>query len=269
MKQKKIKGVVKGKVKDIAQLAKKVGADFDKKTIHDFRVAVKTLRSFLRLLRMQYETDSPKIPEKFKRLYHITGAIRDAQLELEKILEHNLPFPAYLNNLHQLIQNREREWKEHYSKKMIRTLDEKLTRLKYEPLPPAALVSFFNNRLAAIDELSKIQFPSDTEVHKVRKLVKDILYNIKIAKEWKAAREQIQNLPEKKLNDIADAIGDYNDERIMAEHLSSFASNITEIEEKNSIQVFCEEEAKRLTARKKSIIITVKELNELKNTDSR
>ena len=51
---------------------------FDEKTIHLFRVDVKKLRAFLRMIRHGTEEhEHLKFPRKFKKMYSLTGKIRD------------------------------------------------------------------------------------------------------------------------------------------------------------------------------------------------
>ena len=63
-----IQGIIEKKVNELSRLGKKIGEDFDQDTIHNFRVATKTIRSFLRLLRLHTHEPRLKISEKFKRL---------------------------------------------------------------------------------------------------------------------------------------------------------------------------------------------------------
>lgn len=259
MKDEKIKAIIKEKVNQITEYSEKINRDFDKDTIHNFRVVVKSLRSFLRLLRLHTSESKLKLPGKFKRLYHITGAIRDAQLELEKIIKNKLPLPAYTEKLYLVIRTQKNEWKKNYSKNILRKLHARLSGIKYDALHPTVLEEFINTRLMGIDKLSKCKLPTDNQVHSVRKHVKDILYTAKIAdKEWKAAHKQVKDLPLKQLDDIADKIGDYHDERINFEHLMGFASKMMTPAEKNTITSICNNDVPALTKKKKSITALIK-----------
>ena len=126
MKQEKVRAIIKEKVEELSALCRKIDEDFDMDTIHAFRVAVKTLRSFLRLLRVQAEKPALKMPKSFKRLYHIAGAIRDARLEKEQMAENQQKLPGYMDKLEHVIEIQKREWGVHYSKKTLRKLENRL-----------------------------------------------------------------------------------------------------------------------------------------------
>src|ERR1700744_2501723 len=126
MKKGKVNATIRKQVKQIKRYCRDIAEDFDKDAVHDMRVAVKTLRSFLRLLHMNIHKPQLKISKKLKRLYHIAGAIRDAQLELETIKKEQPELLHYISHLHDLIDRQKKEWKKHYSKKTINTFGHKL-----------------------------------------------------------------------------------------------------------------------------------------------
>ena len=68
MSHKKTKTVIENSITELAELSEKIGCGFDKEYIHDFVVAVKTLRSILRLLNIQSHKRTLEIPGSFKRL---------------------------------------------------------------------------------------------------------------------------------------------------------------------------------------------------------
>src|ERR1700744_4288525 len=150
MKQEMIKTMIKDKVNRIGELCESIGRDFDKETIHELRVTVKKLRSFLRLLRMHSQKNSIKMPKKFKRLYHMAGTIRDVQLELEKVSNSKVVLPEYLGKLQHVLSTQKKEWHKHYHKKIVHKLENKLLSLNYETLHPAILENFLKTKLASV-----------------------------------------------------------------------------------------------------------------------
>lgn len=256
-----IQKIIKKRLSDLSRYGKKIGRDFDKDIIHNFRVAVKTLRSFLRLLRMHTHEPGLKMSKKLKRLYHITGAIRDAQLELEKITERQMDLPEYIARLHKMISVQKQEWQKHYSEKIFTKLKSKLLAFRYDTMQVAILEDFFKSRMAYIEELSKIKEPTENQVHSGRKQAKDILYNAKLAqKKWSAAQKQIQQLPLKQLSSISDTIGNYHDESVALRRLSSFSPKVIGEEEKNRIKTICRENVSILAEEKIRIIRKVKKI---------
>ena len=264
MNQEKIKGIIKKKVNDIADLCKDINDSFDKDTIHNFRVAVKSLRSFLRLQRMFIHKPGLKMPKEFKRLYHIAGTIREAQLEIENFERKEPELSHYLDKLRQILVREKAEWEKCYSGKVLRKLDSKLAGFKYKTLHPDILKRFFNDRMEVINTITKKEPPTDAQVHNARKRIKDILYTSKLAgKKWKAAHKQVEAIPVKELDSLANMMGDYNDERITLEHLNAFSSsNKLGTEEKNTMAYLRNEETKKLTRKKKSIVFSAKNLIE-------
>jgi CHAD domain-containing protein len=264
MEQEKVRRIVDEKVEELSALCRKIGKDFDKDAIHDFRVAVKSLRSFLRLTGWAPQQPGPTLTRKFKRLYHIAGAIRDTQLEME-VMAAELPLiPQYLNKLHMVLARQKREWEKHYSKKTLNKLQDRLNNHNYGDLKVAVLADFLNQRFAAIDEIGRKPAPTDNQVHTIRKLAKDILYTTKLAKKnWGAAKHQSEAISRKQLNKLVDEIGDYNDQRIIQEHLSSFSSRAILPEEESRIRSICSRERKKLVVQKKSIMSRVRALKKV------
>ncbi len=258
MKPEKIRKIIGGKVKKIKTLSRNINDKFEKDAIHEFRVAVKSLRSFLCLLRMASEDRAPKIPGKFKRLYHIAGAIRDAQLELETITASNTTLPVYTDKLKNDIKRQKAEWERQYSEKVFRKMKKRLAGYEYETLSPDALAAFHYMKVAGVKKLSNTKPVTNTHVHNIRKHVKDIIYTTKLArKEWKPAIKHAEPMPVDELDRIAAMIGEYNDERIQLEHLSSFSSPRLEPEEKRSLEDLCKDDAAKLRTGKKKILMVV------------
>ena len=261
MKQDKIRTVIADKVREITGLCEIIGNDFDKDTIHQFRVTVKTLRSFLRLLKLHAPQPHLQLTRKFKRLYHIAGTIRDTQLEYEKMSENKVALPEYINKLMYILSAQKKEWKKHYRKKIVRKLEKRLLSLKYEGLHPVILENFFNSKMAAIALISKSASPSDEQVHRMRKEVKDILYSSKLAKQyWKGAHSKLKLYPVKQLDNFAKVAGEYNDNRITLEHIRSFSSPGLDPAEANMIKRITVKEKARLGKEKKNILAIASEL---------
>ena len=268
MKPDKIRKIIGEKIKEVKKLGKKVDNNFEKDTLHEFRVAVKSLRSFLRLLRMDKE-QVPKMPGKFKRLYHITGAIRDAQLELDHIAAGKTSLPVYTDKLRNDISRQKAEWGKHYSDKVFRKMKKRLAGYEYDTLSPDALAAFHNMKVAGVKKLGKSGTATNAEVHSIRKQVKDILYTTKLAqKKWKPALAQMPPVPVDELDQIATMIGGYNDERIQLEHLSSFHSPDTELAELLAINKIVKKEEIKLTNGKKHLLNVVNKFARKRKTTS-
>ena len=258
MKQKKIRNVIVKKIDNIKYLCDDIRTGFEQDDIHKFRTTVKALRSFLRLQQMNTGTRM-KVTRKFKRLYNIAGEIREAQLELEFLKDIQASIPHYTNHLHQIIWQSKQEWVKTDVKKVMHKLQEKLTGYTYTTLKPETVLAFFNDRMAPINTLVAKEHPASSEIHNARKNIKDILYISKIAdKEWKTVSNQAEDLPVAKLDKLATKIGEYNDERIISEHLEAFSLLNLGRKEKSKMEVLKTDEALKLETKKKAFIATAR-----------
>ncbi len=223
MRRKQIRKLVKGKMADISDAVKDVSARFDKDDIHRFRVAVKSLRSFFRLYWKHTGNTQPAIPRKFLKLYHIAGDIRDLQLEWEMHTESKKIPGAYLDSMLEEIEKKKQEWGEYHTLRIMRKAGKLFTEYEYETLPVFALNDFITGRVAFIDQSRQKKRLGDEEIHSIRKLVKDVIYTTKLAKkDWNAAYKNVHNLPEQPFNELATEIGNFNDGRLMLEHMADF-----------------------------------------------
>src|SRR5690348_18289101 len=80
MKQKEIKEVITNHFDVMNSLFHKISHEFNAEDIHHFRVEVKKLRAFLRLLTASEKLEGPLLPENLKSLYRYVGIIRNIQL---------------------------------------------------------------------------------------------------------------------------------------------------------------------------------------------
>ncbi len=242
-----------------AALVTRWAKGFDMQVIHDYRVAVKTLRAYLRFLKFYGGTSGLKMSKEFKGLYHAAGGMRDAQVELDALNEKTLYFPAYQGNIHRLLQNQQQRWQRLYSKKTAQALAIKLNRSGFVEVPPLAVDSFINVKLAEIHKLAAIKSPTDNDVHSIRKAIKDIVNLAKLfKKEWKAAYKIIPQSLIAQLDSLADEAGKYNDERLLLEHLRTFSSKAMTGEERMTIKKYCTQEARRIAPLKTAILRKVK-----------
>ncbi len=246
------------KLEHISSYAEKVNSGFDKEDIHDLRVSVKSLRSLLRLLGTITQT-KPKITGKIKQLYHIAGEIREAQLELDTIAEKQYTLPAYAGKLQETIANRQNEWTALYSKTIFEHFSEKLESNNYDQLNVKALADFFNLKFATVSKLAAINDPSHDNLHQLRKEVKDVLHTAKTAdQQWHASHRVLQRIPVQKLDNLADAIGDFHDNVVMQEHLIAYSILLVSGDEKTLIQRIKEDRSKQLEQKKTAITVMLK-----------
>ncbi len=258
MKEEQIRRIIKKKVDELHRLGKKIDPEFDEDTIHDFRITAKTLRAFLRLLRMHFHEPVLKLSGKFKRLYHIAGTIRETHLELKELSEKKLDLPHYSKKLETMCQLQKGEWNKYYSENIFKKLETKLCSLKFTVLHKSVLPEFFETRMVSMRGMIK-SIPTEDQVHNVRKQAKDMIYvSGLVKKNWKSASTRIKQLPVRMLTLLGEVIGDYHDGRVSLEHLSAFSCRTMSKEEEITIRNICEEEASILSEEKERITGMIK-----------
>jgi CHAD domain-containing protein len=254
-----VHGILKHKAKKIERLCENIAPGFDHDTIHQLRVETKKLRAVMRLINTDNENEPLKLPKRFKRLYHIVGAIRDAQLEQKRITGWGISLPLYTDNLAVNIDRQKQEWEKYYSKKVTAKLIARIDDYPFTDLNPDILHYFFSKGLEKIAGISSKKVHTNDQIHTMRKLVKDMLYTAKFAeKKWPHGYEKIAVLPLSALNDLSTIIGDYNDARIMLEHLSSFSSNTMTQGEKDTMLHIRTEEMERQHTEKKKVLAQIR-----------
>ena len=223
MKEESIKKLVRNLAKEVSATAKKVGPDFEKERIHEFRVAVKSLRAMSRLLVSRSDEYRYKLSKELKEIYHISGMIRDAQLEQEKLSQLDLPVPGYLKHLEREISAHKKKWKDCFPGKIFNKLESASSDTEHITCTPEITDKFRYSKLASIALISKTNAVTDDDLHNIRKQLKDLFYVLKIIPGHLKSIAQ-DAMPEelKELKEITDLIGAYNDDRIFLEHICSY-----------------------------------------------
>ena len=88
MKINKIRSIFNNSLKKISKHYNNLLEDFELKVIHDFRLEIKKLRAFIRLVNTEVtKKKSIKIKQKIKTFYNTTGKIRNVQLHKQRIIQ--------------------------------------------------------------------------------------------------------------------------------------------------------------------------------------
>ena len=213
--------ILKNRLNDVGESAAAVAPDFNEKSIHAFRVSVKKLRAYLRLVESGADQPKMKTGKKLKQLYDIAGELRNAQLEQNKTKKQLSALPLYNEKLAETIELNKTAWQQHYQPAIIKKLAKKLEQKPLRKIAAKTLVGFLKERIKVLEDIAD-SIPDDEQIHTGRKSVKDMLYNTKLAeKHWPKAYAKITQLPLVKLGELSDLLGNYNDERLILEsHLS-------------------------------------------------
>lgn len=193
MNQKQIKYIANKHYRELKKHIKKVAADFDVEDIHQFRVAYKKLRAFLRMIsNKDIESRKIKISKKLKKAYHIAGAIRNVQLQRQRIIEateKELKKPVdYLTLLDKEIDRLKPQFAEIVSKRPVAEMKKKIESAIPGKFSALDLNLFIQKKWDAGYAIIETGHFDDNEIHAIRKNLKDLFYNLKI---YDASEQQI------------------------------------------------------------------------------
>jgi len=254
MKEERIKKLILKFTAALAKTGKVRGEHLDKEGIHDFRVTVKKLRAFLRMLAVANGQNND-LTKDFKRIYHIAGAIRDMQLELEKARKLHIAVPGYTSHLEQVISQQRVAWDQSNPEESVAHLEKRLERGDYSGISSDAFYHFLYGKTKAVRRITSRPQVSDDQLHEVRKHIKDAVYATELCrKKWREAYEKAGEPESEELKKITDKIGDYNDQRIMMAHMDSFADKLQDSPEKTEIRKVTATMAKNLKSEKKETL---------------
>ncbi|TMI75785.1 MAG: CHAD domain-containing protein [Bacteroidetes bacterium] len=196
----------------------KVKKGFKPDAIHDFRVAYKKLRAFLRMEAMMVaETSQVKFPHSFKNVYLAAGQIRDRQLFIGRIGPNKRSGNQAARKIHSLekeIEERKNNNDLFLSRKDFDEMENNIT-MHLPLLARTALIKdFVQQKLDTVKKISAKKEYRDKELHSVRKCLKDIIYVAAIFREDLRSRVPFTGLYRsdyKKAEQLADALGSFND----------------------------------------------------------
>lgn len=214
MKTKKIQRLVNGYLDKVVDAAATVDHKFDEEVIHDLRLQVKRLRALLRMYWLFTGRSRPEMPKRLKKVYKAAGEMRDLQLLLKAMGGESKMPEVYRQEIEARLMAAREDWRDAYNAGKLHKACKKLSNYEYKALPAFMPAEFIKERLTLIDELRAAGEPDDEDVHTVRKRVKDIIYMVRLVNEhWAKACGAIQSVPLHKFEEIAVAIGAFNDAR--------------------------------------------------------
>ncbi|MDP9230041.1 MAG: CHAD domain-containing protein [Bacteroidota bacterium] len=217
MKNKKMIEIISGSFKRIDKFFYKIIEHFEFEDIHEFRVEVKKLRAFTRLVAFELpEPQKLKIPKRLKSMYGCFGIIRNLQLQQQRIskitAEQNLnKAETYL----QLLADEEKESKtkakdlanhhsfDHEKEKIIKALPDKLGK--------DSINMFIQQKVKELKELLALHHLNDEELHEIRKILKDIFYNWTYIEQYAASVLHPDFANPEKIKLLTGLLGDFHD----------------------------------------------------------
>jgi CHAD domain-containing protein len=184
MQQQEIVDLIESRFEDIEACFKGILDGFGMEEIHLFRIEIKKLKAFLRLLQIGLKKpDDLRLPKIFNKSYRATGAIRTLQLQRQKIQQvvheiRDIHPETYLNIL--TVEASENMIKvENLAKTQKSFLSERKNIITHLPdgLSKKSIRKYTEDTAFDLSELiRKAQLP-DKSLHQVRKILKDLQYN--------------------------------------------------------------------------------------------
>ena len=209
----------KKELKYLNKLGAKIEHDFksfaqtqNPEALHDFRVQVKKLRSFLTLLESGHKNDKLlKTFKPVKKIFRSTGVIRDAQVHQKQAEENNIGTPG-LYQQQDNIKNEETVKLLQHKRRHIRSLKKVQYELQHrvQPVTQMEIEQFFIIQVQNTEALLSNHNFSE-QLHSGRKMLKHLLYNRNLIPPVVAKN---MNISFDDIDKMQQAIGDWHDNKL-------------------------------------------------------
>lgn len=238
MKQEQIKQELQRRFKEVCHYYDNMLEDFEVETVHDFRVEIKKLRAFLRLLNAVKISDKTlKIDAGLRDCYHIAGDVRNLQLHRQRIINlcnnFEISVPAsYLNLLTTNERLKQQECRKIVRHISLREIEKCLIQDINHKLSDKAIGQYMVQKKKELEAFFLLPYLSDDDLHGLRKMLKDLLYSLGYVK------AHINLLPafftdKKNIEELANRLGDFYDLCMAVAFLSDDYIEAIEGEEKD------------------------------------
>lgn len=224
MKGKELEKIANSYIRSLEKYCKRVPGSFSIEDIHDLRVDYKRLRAFIRLCLEEKHTQHLQIPNELRDVYKAAGAVRDCQLFIAKITlfaQVQYAIPEFTKCLQQQLFRE----KENLVSKIEKVSWNKVRKSVKDELPPVlydvAIRQFVNRKVSGIHILM-LAAEREEDLHSARKNMKDLLHGARIFDHDLAVPFPFPAWKEEKpVHDMAEKLGDFNDECLTLSFLDS------------------------------------------------
>ena len=157
--------------------------DFDENEIHDYRLEIKKLRALLRLINAGMPPEQQiKLGGKMKEFYGFTGNIRNLQLHQLRIRTYQeslllSPTTSYQKALHMAGEQNRKDALSVAAKISFSNFENKILGRVQEGLRSTTVQNFVRQKQAYLVSLLFHPEYYDEDLHEVRKVLKDFLYD--------------------------------------------------------------------------------------------
>ena len=215
----------------------KVIRDFDMDDIHDFRVEIKKLKAFIRLMNIATPNEQHKLPGSLKSFYNVIGNLRSLKLHQQRIksLCEQLAVEEPANYLKELSKQK-KYWRKTALQiaedLSLKDFENKLVDNTSENIKEEVINNFVVKYKNKLEYLISLRFYVDQTLHDIRKALKDIMYNwsyvqsaagILLPGEWHEL---------KSIESAASKLGDFYDLCVSIQLLHLYFSAETDQDEK-------------------------------------
>lgn len=183
MNKAKIKVVLNEHLKRLQRYYKAVFKSYGPERIHQFRLEYKKLRAFIRFVNTGVQKQNRlKLGSKIKAIYRKLGELRNYQLHRERMdgLLHHLLLPAP-ENYFRMIEESQKEvimaangFANDFS---LTHFKQQLLENPFNPISTATKECFVQQKAKALLGIILLKAYTDEDLHAIRKILKDILYN--------------------------------------------------------------------------------------------
>jgi CHAD domain-containing protein len=242
MKTEAIRKVYRSKIKKIAKYYRILTGNFNPDDNHYFRVEVKKLRAFMRLVNFSRGVHEHKIPKPLKKYYRLVGDIRNLQLHQQRIK--SLSNDLLIGNPEQYLKGlseEEKALKKKAKKKKslsFKDFEKRLLDDTPQELTEEAKTQFAEMNIVRLTQIVMLPIYYDETLHDIRKLIKNLMYN------YDYLGEQVNLIIPFPLNDpaflesLADTLGNFHDLSLAIFFLST--SHLNHASEEKERRMICE-----------------------------
>ena len=230
MKKEQLRHITTNHYRKLKRHFKKIVENFDIEEIHQFRVEYKKLRAFFRMLSLQRVLDGEiKIINPLKKCYNIAGAIRDFQLQQQRIMDAAKKEPkkpiAYFNLLQKKIDSLKPEISKLYLATPVDSSKKKTDAMLPEKFTVHSYRNFVQQKWTVVFAIIQSGHFSDENIHFIRKNLKDVAYNLtqyKNNQKILLSRSIWKEKNETYYHQLLEELGNFQDKCVAVSLLKSF-----------------------------------------------
>jgi CHAD domain-containing protein len=263
MKRKVLEEVVIKHINSIEKHSNRLPGTFSPEDIHDLRVGYKKIRAFVRLVQLEKGGGGLRMPDKLKAVYQVCGKVRDLQLFLAELhtIKEATQLPASITRWHQQLFTYKEQAVGAIEAVHFKKLPDTITKELPRQLHDATLTKFMHQKVAAI-HIVLLVADNESDLHTIRKQVKDIIYTIRLFEhDWGIPFPISGWKSEKELSDLASTMGDFNDRCLAVSLLQSGYSSAVNEEEKSILQELHNDMLQQKEAQQQQLLQQVRELH--------